>query len=99
MVGSTVTLPVGGDGQQPLHGVRGDHATLGIEVEAEHAPAGVGEHLLLPAVGIHAHQVAARHRGVELAIRSHRDVLRTDLIAEIDHAQPGQAVFGAKAPV
>ncbi len=87
VIGERHHVPVRGDGQQPLEGVGGDQASLGIEVETEHAPARVGEHLLLASIGVHAQQLAALHRRIELAVGPNRDVLGANLAAEVDHAQ------------
>jgi hypothetical protein len=78
----------------PLHRVGGDHPTAGVEVEAEHAAAGVHEHLLPRSVRVHAQDVAARDRRVELAVLGEDDVLGAGFAAERDERQAGELAVG-----
>jgi hypothetical protein len=54
-----------------------------VEIEAQHPAAGVDEDLLRRAVRAHAQDVAAEHRGVELAVLADGDVLGADLAAQV----------------
>jgi hypothetical protein len=47
---------------------------------------------LRASVGVHAQDVAAQHRGVELAVGADGDVLRALFAAEVDHVQVRQLV-------
>ena len=95
LVGEKCHLAVGaprGDREQALHCVGGDQPAGGVEVEAEHAAAGVDEHLLSGAVGVHAHDVAAGHGRVELAVGRQHHVLGPRLGTQRDEREPGQPV-------
>jgi hypothetical protein len=84
-------LAVTADRKQAPFRVGGNQPPLRIEVEPEHAAARVGEHLAMAAVGIHAQDVPAQDRGVELAVRADGNVLRSCLGADVDRAQARQA--------
>ena len=90
-----VTRPSGVMASRPFMASAAIMRPCGIEVEAEYAPARVGEDLLLAAVRLHAQQVAACHRRVELAVRSDRDVLRADLAPECRSCADPQAACSA----
>jgi hypothetical protein len=94
LVGEHDDLAVGADREQALHRVGRDHAAPGVEIESEHAAAGVHEHFLSRAVRVHAQDVAARDRRVELAVLCEHDVLGACLVAERDQRQAGELAVG-----
>ena len=71
-----------------------DHAII----KAQHAATGLRKHLLLRAVGLHAHNATAFDRGVEPAVWPHGDVLRPRLGTQVDHVELGQLVVDCVRP-
>ena len=98
-VGQHLHLALRRNRQQALDGIGRDEVPGRVEIEAQHPAAGVDEDLLRRAVRAHAQDVAAEHRGVELAVLADGDVLGADLAAQVDHLQVRQAQVGCVRPL
>ena len=65
--------------------------TGGIEIEAQHAPSGLDEHLAIAAIRRHAQHAPRLDRDIELAVRTERDMLRSRRAAELDALQVSES--------
>ena len=95
LIGENHNLSIGSNGKQAPHGIGGNQVALGIKVKAQYASAGFGEHFLRAPIGCHAQNIAAGHRGVELAVGANHDVLWPHFVAQINHLQVGQPGVGS----
>jgi hypothetical protein len=87
-------LAVRRDGDQTEHGIGADQVAGRVEVEAEHPPAGLREHLLVAAVRVHAQDLPAGDRNVQLAVAADRHMLGTGFALQLDVLQAGQPLVG-----